>query len=136
MPVSDTQPVSVEDLRAALGVGVSDDAIGQRPVSVDDLKAAVGAVGCQVLYDGPATKSAALSCDKDGFDVIVCIIEDGVGACIGAPSAYEYKPPYAGPVYITTPRTSGFNTSLDFSYSSGVLHSEQFNVTKVIGINV
>lgn len=135
MSVSGDQPVSVADLAAAMQ-SASTGGIGGMPVSVDDLKAAVGAIGCQVLYDGPATKSAALSRDKDGFDVIVCIIEDGVGACIGAPSAYEYNPPYAGPVYITTPRTSAANTSLDFSYSGGVLHSEQFWVTKVIGINV
>lgn len=135
MPVSGTQPVSVADLATAMQ-SASTGGIGGMPVSVDDLKMVFGAIGCQVLYDGPATKSAALSRDKDGFDVIVCIIEDGVGACIGAPNAYEYNPPYAGPVYITTPRASGINTSLNFSYSDGVLHSGEFDVTKVIGINV
>lgn len=135
MPVSGTQPVSVADLATAMQ-SASTGGIGGMPVSVDDLKMVFGAIGCQVLYDGPATKSAALRRDKDGFDVIVCIIEDGVGACVGAPSAYEYNPPYAGPVYITTPRTSGINTSLNFSYSDGVLHSGEFDVTKVIGINV
>lgn len=71
MAASGNQPVSAENLAAALGVSAS-GSIGSQPICVDNLKAVLGNVAGTTLYDGEPVKTARLSRAFDGFDCYYC----------------------------------------------------------------
>lgn len=79
MAVTGTEPISAENLGAAIGAGEPSE-IGVRPVSVDNLKAALdakeAAAPMVLLYDGPATTVAKLSQDLSGFDYYIAEIKN------------------------------------------------------------
>lgn len=74
MAASGDQPVSAQNLAAALGVERS-GGIGSQPVSVDNLKAALGEFGGtgKVLYSGTPSQSVTLSEDPTAYDALVIV---------------------------------------------------------------
>lgn len=73
MAASGDQPVSAQNLAAALGVERS-GGIGSQPVSVDNLKAALSEMGGgKVLYSGTPAQSVVLSEDPTVYDALVIV---------------------------------------------------------------
>ena len=86
MAISGTEPVSVDNLAAAIGAEVvGTDEFGQRPVCVDNLKAAMREMSGQklveyVICDGNNSATANTTSDPSGFKLLIVYIRFmGVG---------------------------------------------------------
>lgn len=92
MAAQGMQPVSAQNLAAAIGVERS-GGIGGQPVSVDNLKAALAAVGggAACLYDGEPALTVTLSGDPDDYGLIL-VLTRYMNNSTPVINAYPYPP--------------------------------------------
>ncbi|OUO32241.1 hypothetical protein [Olsenella sp. An293] len=153
MALTGTEPVSADNLAAALDAGGGASDTGGKPVSVDNLAAALEAKEASssiaILYEGPAVTEATLSRSANDYDLLMVDVFSVYG---GVPyysmlvqSKYAGNSPeyYVGGMYYykkNPPGNVGNETSTQAKLSSDgmtlTIDWNQDKVQRVIGMNL